>query len=65
MNNQPKCGSNLPDTKTNIHHHPLYGMNGGPFTCNRCGGQYTMSPTFRYRCDYCDFDVCQNCWMSC
>ena len=62
MNNQPKCGSNLPDTKTNIHKHPLYGINAGAFRCNLCYQEYWTTPAFRYHCTICDFDVCPTCW---
>ena len=63
--NNGLVGSSLPDTKTNLHYHPLYGINGGPYRCDRCGGNFTMSPSFRYSCTLCSFDICPNCWRSC
>ena len=57
-----KCNSSLPDTKSNLHPHPLYGISAGPYSCNICFGQYTATPAFRYHCTICDFDVCPTCW---
>ena len=61
MNNQP-CGTSLPDTKPNLHHHPLYGINAGHYRCNICYQEHWESPAFRYHCTLCDYDVCPSCF---
>ena len=47
------------------HKHPLVNANFRPtnWFCNVCRRNYICGAINRYRCNQCDFDVCQNCLL--
>ena len=50
----------------NYHQHPLSNANNRPtnWFCNICRVNYINGSINRYRCNLCDFDLCENCKLQ-
>lgn len=49
-------------TCMNVHKHPLQ-LKGRPqFKCDHC--KVIKNGEYAYRCDGCDFDLCELCWKN-